>query len=142
MPCVRRAASPHAQALCKVASRLTSIRLAGCYNVGPIALAALGKGCPRLTDVNLAVCPRVNAAALASLTSGCSALTTLCLRGCDNVDDEGLQVGRAAVLLMALCFHPCVLLSSACVRAAPAVSALAARSAGTCVCGSIARKCV
>ena len=86
---------PSWQALCKVAAGMLSIRLAGCYNVGSIALGALGKGCPKLTDINLAMCPRVNAPALASLTSGCTSLTTLCLRGCDHVDDEALMaIGR------------------------------------------------
>jgi F-box/leucine-rich repeat protein 2/20 len=78
------------QALCKVASSLTSLRLAGCYNVGAIALSALGKGCPKLSDINLSLCSKVDAKGLGPLTAGCTALTALCLRGCDALDDEGL----------------------------------------------------
>lgn len=91
------------QALCKVSPSLKSLKLAGCYNVGAIALASIGFGCRKLEFINLSSCPRVNAAGLGSLTKGCNLLTNICLRGCDKVEDDSLRaIARNAPQLLTI----------------------------------------
>ena len=79
------------QALSSAVTGLTRLRLAGCYNVGPIALASFGHHCGALTSLDLALCLRVNADGLGPLAAGCTGLTSLSLRGCDYVDDLALR---------------------------------------------------
>ena len=83
--------APCPQALCKVVRDMKVLKLSGCYNVGSIALGAIGKGCPQLEQIVLSLCPKVNAIGLGALTAGCKSLTNLNLRGCDHVEDDSLR---------------------------------------------------
>ncbi|KAL9453952.1 hypothetical protein AB3S75_009539 [Citrus x aurantiifolia] len=76
------------------ATRLKTLNLRMCRNVGDESIVAIAKGCPLLEEWNLSLCHEVRFPGWASVGLSCNNLEKLHVNRCRNLCDRGLQALR------------------------------------------------